>query len=265
MKVHKNIDVVQINIKEGVQEYFLPKNVDWINKTIEKIVAYGAGHDMEEFSPIDGITPILSRESFADVYFDLYTSDEREIVHNLNAQNILYTNNNPVEINNKLSLQLSRIFFAEASPVDGCILLYVFYDNKEIENYDHPQKNVTVEFEIAGGKEIPLSDIIDSYIHAQGSRLKGIIHWGLAEYGSGFFLTLRNRNYKTIVNKLPLNMCRPQMGIDYIYTGGEVEAESIQINPMYFDNEDVDFANSTIQNTWSPEINVQKHIITFLY
>lgn len=265
MKLYKNIDVVQINIKEGVQEYYLPKNVDWSNKVIEKIIAYGAGHDMEEFSPIDYVTPILSRESLSNVYFDLYADDERELVHNLNAQNILYTNNNPVEINSKLSLQLSRIFFAEASPVDGCILLYVFYDNKDVENYDHPQKSVTVEFEIGGGQEVVLSDIIDTYIHAQGNRLKGIAHWGGPEYGNGYFLTLRNRNYKTIVNKLPLNMCRPPMGSDYMYAGGDVVAESVQINPMYFDNEDVDFANSTIQNTWNKGIRLLKHQITFLY
>lgn len=261
MKLYKNIDVVQINIKEGVPEYYFPKNVDWADQVIEKIVVYGVGHDTEEYSPVDGVTPIISRELCSSVYLDLYADDETEIANNLNAQTILYTNNNPVEINSKLSLKLSRIFFAETSPIDACILLYVYYGNKEMEVCDVPQKNVTVQFELEPGETV-LSDVIDTYIYAQGARLKGVQCWGNLTVGMGKFLTLRNRNYKTIVNRLPLSLCRPPMGAEYMETGDPIKAELLQINPFYLDCEDIDFANSTIQNTFDRK---EKVTLTFLY
>lgn len=264
MKLYKNIDVVQINIKEGVREYYLPKNVDWADQVIEKIVVYATGHDMDEYSPVDGVTPIITRELCGDVYLNLYANDESEIVTNLNAQNILYTNNNPIEINSKLSLKLSRIFFAETSPADGCILLYVYYGSVELEDYDIPKHSVTVQFNLEPG-ETPLSDVIDTYIHAQSARLKGIEYWGILTQGAGQFLTLRNRDYKTIVNRLPVNFCRPPMGVEFMETGDPIKAELVQINPFYLDCEDIDFANSTIQNTYYSSLEPIKVILTFLY
>lgn len=248
MKVYKNVDVVQVNIKQGVREFVFPKNVDWSDQVIDKILVYGCGHDLEEFSPIDGVTPILDREGFANVYFDLYADDGSEIAYALNAQNIMFTNNNPLEINSKISLQRSRIFFAEASPKDGCILLYVFYGSKDVDS-DIPQKNVTVTFNVPNGSEILLSDVIDSYIHGQGAKLKGIYFWGILSASTGYFITLRNRNYKTILNRLALGFCRPPMGSDYMSQLELIKAEGVQINPMYLDNEDVDFSNSFIQNS----------------
>lgn len=263
MKLLKNIDIVQINIKAGIQEYYLPKNVDWADQVVERIAVFGSLHDTPQNSPIDGITPILEMETLQDVYFDLYAADDTEIMHNLNATNILYTNNNPVEINSKLSLQLSRIFFAEESPVDGCILLYVYYGSREVEDCDTPQRSVTVRFDIEGGKEIPLSDVIDTYIHAQGARLKGVQYWN--GDGGGLFLTLRNRNYKPIINRLPMNMLRPPMGVEYMPGYFNILAENVQSNPFYLDNEDVDFANSVIQNTNEPTTKPTNVILTFLY
>lgn len=264
MKIYKNVDVVQINIKSGVREYHIPTNVDWADQVIEKIVVYGCNHDMEEYSPLDGVTPIITRESLHDIYFDLYTSDETEIANSLNASTILYTNNNPIEINSKLSLKLSRIFFAKEYDIDGCILLYVYYGNKDVEDCDIPKNNVTVKFELEPG-EIPLSNIIDTYIHAQGAKLRGIEYFGKLTQGQGLFLTLRNRNFKTIVNRLPLNFCRPPMGVKYMDTGDPVVAETVQINPFYLDYEDIDFANSTIQNTFYNVVEPQEVTLTFLY
>lgn len=261
MKLYKNIDVVQINIKAGVQEYFLPKNVDWADQVIENIAVYGSLHDTPQVSPIDGVTPIIELDSLSEVYFDLYASDDTEITHNLNVTNILYTNNNPVEINSKLSLQLSRIFFAEESPVDGCILLYVYYGSKEVEDCDTPTRSVSTPFEIAAGKELLLSEMVDTYIHAQGAKLKGLQVW---DASAGCFITLRNRNYQTIANRLPLALLRPPMGDEYMIDYFDVPAENVQANPFYLDSEDIDFANSVIQNTWS-DGNPIKVNITFLY
>lgn len=265
MKLHKNIDIVQINVKAGVQEYYLPKNVDWADKVIDKIIVYGSSIDQDEISPVDGITPIVDRWILNSLYFDLYSSNESEIAHSINAQNFLYTNNNPIEINDVLSLKLSRIFFAKESPVDGCLLLYVVYGSKNVDDYQDPQRNVTVEFDLPSRTELSFADIIDTYIYAQGRTLKGVQFWGAITAGAGVFLTLRNSNYKTIVNRLPVNMCRPPMGDSYFDIGSDIAAERIQTNPMYFDDEDVDFANSTILNTWDETSKPIRVKLTFLY
>lgn len=265
MKLYKNIDIVQINVKAGVREYFFPKNVGWADQVIENIVVYGSNPEQDEFSPIDGVTPIVDRDVLNSLYFDLYSDTSEEIVHSLNAQNLLYTNNNPIEINSKLSLQLSRIFFAEEAPNDGCLLLYVMYGNKDVENYDEPQKNVTVEFELPSRSELSLADVIDTYIYAQGKLVKGIQFWGAITSGAGVFLTLRNSDYHTVVNRLPVNMCRPPMGEDYFDTGSDLPAERVQAHPIYLDNEDIDFANSTIQYTWNEDSSPIKVKLTFLY
>lgn len=263
MKLYKNIDVVQINIKAGVQEYYLPKNVDWANQVIDSIAVYCSLDETPQNSPIDGITPIIESELLSEVYFDLYAADDTEITHNLNAYNILYSNNNSIEINSKLSLQLSRIFFAEEAPNDGCILLYVYYGSKDVEDCDVPQRSVTSKFEIKGGQEIALSEVIDTYIHAQGAMLKGVQCWD--GYGGGLFLTLRNRNYKTIANRLPLALLRPPMGDEYMIDYFDVQAANVQANPFYLDYEDIDFANSVLQNTWESNVKPQKVTLTFLY
>lgn len=265
MKLNKNIDVVQINVKAGVREYYLPKNVDWADKVVERIVVYGATPELDEFSPVDGVTKILDCELLSNLYFDLYDSTAIEITQNLNAQNLFYTNNNPVEINSQLSLQLSRIFFAEESKDDGCLLLFIVYGSKDVENYDDPQRSVTVEFEVPANSEVSLADVIDTYIYAQGKTVKGIQFWGGITAGSGLFVTLRNSDYHTIVNRLALNMCRPPMSADYFDLGSDISAERVQANPMYFDNEDIDFANSTIQNTHEQGLKPSKVTLTFLY
>ena len=38
LQFYKNIDCVQINIKQGVREYFFPTNVDWADKKIDKMI-----------------------------------------------------------------------------------------------------------------------------------------------------------------------------------------------------------------------------------
>lgn len=266
MKVYKNIDVVQINVKAGVREYFLPKNVDWADKVIDKIVVYASSSDTWEASPVDRHNSIVSVDIAKDLFVDLYTESGAEITHAISAQNLLYTNNNVIEVNSKISLQLSRLFFAQASPENGCVLLYVFYKSVDVENFDIPKKSVTVHFELGARQEKVLSDVIDTYMHASGYKVKGIYYWG-SIMDSAVFMTLRDRNYNTICKHLPLTMCKPPMGEGYYGYGAETIAESLQINPLYLDNEDIDFANSTIVNTWYPGLEYGSRDIklTFLY
>lgn len=265
MKVYKNIDVVQINLKAGVREYFLPKNVDWAKKVIDKIVVYYAA-DAAEVSPVDRYSTIVGVDIAKDLYIDLYTEDGREITHAISAQNLFFTNNNIIEVNSKISLQLSRLFFAQASPENGCLLLYVFYKSINIESFELPRKSVTVHFELGAQQEIALSDVIDTYIHANGHKVKGIYYWG-SILDSAVFMTLRDHNYNTICKHLPLTMCRPPMGEDYYGSGAETIAETLQTNPLFLDNEDIDFANSTIINTWYKglEYGTRDVKLTFLY
>lgn len=270
MKLYKNIDVVQINLQDGVTEYFLPKNVDWANKVIEKIVVYAPGYQMLERSPITGVTPIADKEYIRNLYFDFYNENGETITYNLSLSSLIYTNNNVVEINSKISLQLSRIFAAGELSQDGggCLLLYVYYGSKEIEDIEVPKQNVTVDFEINEGTEIPLSEIIDTYIHAQGNKLKGICSWGRRGLKSGLFLTLRNRNFETIIKDFPLEMCQAPMGAIYSKDSDSFysKAERVQAHPFYLDNEDIDFANSTIKCTRRYGTEESYRVtITFLY
>lgn len=267
MKLYKNVDMVQINVKAGVQEYFLPKNVDWADKVIDKIVVYcPMTNRTNEYSPIDGVTKLISRNEMGDLYFNLYSNEDVEIAHNLSAEQILFTNNHPIEINSKLSLLLSRIFFAKENEVDGCLLLYVYYGSVDVEEDDIPRQSVTVQFSVPGKSEISLDDVIDTYIHGQGAKLRGIIKWGYFTDGMGCFLTLRDRGYNTILKSVPVNMMRPPMKMEYAQivpplVGYQI-AEKTQVSSLYLDYEDIDFANSNIQNTYAAT-NVLK--LTFLY
>lgn len=240
MKLYKNIDVVQINIKAGVSEYFLPKNVDWADNVIDKIVVYAPEQDSGELSPVDFTTPILDRMQYQNVYIDLYAADDTELAHSLSVQSIVYANNYPLEINSKLSLQLSRIFFSKAPENDGCILIYVFYGGKNVDE-NTPRNSVTVSVNAPLGKDVLFSDFIDSYIVAQGKKLRGITVWPSIE-NPDIFITLRDRNYKTVVKLIPASMCKPNLVFG-------ASAEDVQVNPMYFDFADIDFNNSFIRNT----------------
>lgn len=265
MKLYKNIDVVQINIKAGVSEYFLPKNVSWVGKRIKNLFVYAANYsedpDYTECSPVDGVTRLIDYNGIPEIFFDLYADDGSVITQNLCAQNFIYTNNNPLSIDHVLSLQLSRIFFANTPVVSGALLLYFSWDNKDVDA-NYPQKNVTVSFDVPNGKDTVLSDVIDTYIHAQKARVKGVLYWGTLMDGANNYITLRNTDYKTIINNLPLNMCRPQQNVSNDINISA--AENLQVNSIFLDSEDIDFANSYLRNT-NPTEGYSSIILTFLY
>ena len=73
LQIYKNIDIVQINVKRGVIEYFLPQNVDWADKVVEKIVLYASIlPEAKTLSPIDGMNPILSGLEAQNMFFDFF-------------------------------------------------------------------------------------------------------------------------------------------------------------------------------------------------
>lgn len=269
LQFYKNIDVVQINIKEGVAEYFLPANVDWADKKIDKMLVYGSNPETGEVSPIDGISYIMDREQVSSAYFDLYDENNVQIGYSVSAINLMHTCNHPFEINSKLGLQTSKIVFTEDPVGDCCMLLYVFWDTKTVDSDDVPCRSVTVNFTINDGEELQLSKVIDTYIHSQSKKLKGINVWGGYGAWNFMFITLRDYNYKTVVKMLPVGMCRPPMGVAPIVefaSNFAEKAQSIQVDSMYLDCADIDFDNSFVfYATDSNSGNEANITITFLY
>lgn len=268
LQKYKNIDLVQINIKKGVSEYFFPQNVDWVGRKIDKLIVYGNDFFSDRItSPIDGITPIISDDLLSTSYLDLYDSNGVQIGYNISAKNIIHTCNHPIELHSTLSLQLSKIVFPEPPGYDCCMLIYVFWGSSVEEMEELPNHSVTIEFPIGYGEEIKLDSVIDTYIHSQSKKIKGMYIWSVPN--RTLFFTLRDYNYRTIVKLLPGHMCRPPMGVsdDYESESAIIRSQSVQVNPMYFDCADVDFENSFVYHS-DHRVNPSRQnyiTITFLY
>lgn len=251
-KLLKNIDVVQINVQAGVDEYYLPKNVDWNGKRIDRLALVTAPEADTMFSPIDGTTPVLTMAQVPNLYFDLYTADDKDLAHELSAEQLMYNNNHPYYPDTVISLDLSRIYFTTAPEEDGCLLLYVFYDTVQALDYEPSSRNVTVTFPLAAGEAMTFTQIISRYIHADNHNVRGIIVWDAEENPA--YIMLRDFQLEHVMQSVYTGLFRPQMmGAD---------AEHIQIEPAYIDCMNVDFDYSTIRNATNAN-QVQK--ITFEY
>lgn len=253
MKLHNNIELVQINIKQGVDEYYLPKNVNWRERVIDRISLVLSPEGVTLLSPIDGQSVVLGVQDVRGMYIDLYAHDDTQIVRNLAYANLLYTNNHPLEIGEQLSLNLSRLFFTEVPETDGCILLYVEYGSKEVE--DEPAiKSVTVTIPLEANGRMSLQDIVDNYILMQPETLKGIYVWDATDHP--VYITLRDLDGLRALNDIYGGMCRPPI----IYTPGV--ATGTQLHELRLDNLRIDMLNSFVQNAQNTAVNVQ---ITFNY
>lgn len=235
-ELYRNIDLVQIPIQSGIDEYYFPKNVDWANKVIDKIVLCTPTNPC--VSPIDGTTPVLTRSQIADMYIDLYASDDSEITHNLSYEQLLYTNNHPVIIGKQLNLNLSRIYMPTAPSANSVLLMYVFYGTNKREDYEPSQKSVTLHFPMAAGERMTFQDIINTYVHADGKKIRGIQIWD-AENNPAY-LTLRDYELTYIIKDVHTAMFRPQMAAATV--------ESTQIDPIRLDSLDINFDYSFVQN-----------------
>lgn len=266
LQIYKNIDILQVNYKTGDTELFFPKNVSWADKVVNKIVLYAAPTFDVERSPIDE-NDVMPYEHLKNVFLNIYSANEEEIIASVNATNFIYTNNHLLEINEKISLKLSTIKFSKPAEFDGVLLFYLFWDTKEKECIDRPKKSVTSEFIVNPQSYLPLDRYIDTYIHSQGEKLKGFYAWvGDVETpgdGNSLYITLRDYNNKTIINSLPLRMCRAMILPKKNIYEDPIKAHQCQINPIYLDDENIDFANSFIFNA-DPSI-VGEVKITFLY
>lgn len=247
--LYRNIELVRIPVKAGVAEYYFPQNVSWADCKIDKIVA--CIPDTACVDPMDGSTPILTTGDALDLYFNIYSADQKELLHAVSAEQLWHRNNNPIALNSKLDLSLCNLYFTTDPAQDMTLLLYVYHDSKVCE-CEMPENSVTVEFPLEAGQEINFQRIIQDYIHALPAKVKGIQFWSAV--GSPAYFTLRDTALRYVLQNLHCELARP------IMNGGS--AEDTQAASMLFDNIDINFLYSHIRNCGSATA-VQK--ITILY
>ena len=258
MQLVNNIDIVQINIQQGVDEYYLPKNVNWRDSKIDRIALALASSDglaPQVLSPIDGQTPVLTLADVTDLYFDIYASDDSQIIRNLSYEQLLAVNNNPLEIGEVLSLNLSRLFFTTPPATDGCILLYVFYNSEYADEAPLAQQSIMVDVPLPANGRISLQDIVDNYIYMQPNKLKGVYLWDWQFTPA--YLTLRYADNIHTLNSIFSSLCRPPLIPNGIQNGWDVQADTLMFN-----NINIDMLNSYVQNAQNAAENVK---LTFLY
>ena len=248
--LYKNIELVRIPVKAGVREYYFPQNVSWAAETIERIVPVIPNKPCVD--PMDGSTPVMDRSLYKDLFFNIYSADQKELLHAVSAEQLFHLNNNPIALNSKLDLSLCNLYFTDDPTTDCTLLLYVYHGNREVETETAPERSITVEFELQAGEEINFQSIIQTYIHALPAKVKGVMFWNAITAPAYF--TLRDNGLKYMLQNIHSELARP------IMNGGA--AYDTQLAPMYFDNIDINFQYSHIRNCGSTAA-VQK--ITILY
>lgn len=250
-RIYKNIDLVRIPIRIGVTEYYLPQNVAWANRKIDTLTVC-APNMQNTIDPMDGVTPVLSRNGIGNMFFNLYTADEIQLTHDLSSEQLAHTNNYAIEINAKLNLSLCRLYFTEEPQDDGVLLLYVSYAGKEIEDYEAPKNSVTVRFDMQPNELLSFRDIMKTYICEIPATLRGVIAWsGVSDPA---YITLRDYALTYNIREAHTELMRPDMN-------GGTAADS-QLVPFYTDCINIDFDYSHIRNAQNAPAT---QVIEFLY
>ena len=235
--LYKNIALLQLNIREGIDEYYLAKNVDWQGRKIDKIVLF-APESSGMLSPIDGVTPVLTSGEISSLYFDLFNKDNHTLCNGMSWECLKHINNHPYYIGTELQFSLCRAYFTKSPTVNGCVLLYVFYDTTDQYDFEQPVRNLTIQFPLEAGEEISFTRLVNTYIHAPAYRVKGIAFWDAKTNPA--YVTLRDHANTYTIHDLASAMCRPAM------VG--TTAEDTQVQPLYLNDIDIDFDNSYIRN-----------------
>ena len=251
IELYKNIDLVQIKIAAGVDEFAFPKNVDWATKKIDKILLCAPKNAC--VSPIDGISNVLTLSDVSDLYFDLYDSADHEITYEAHYTNFLYTNNHPLRVDAVLNTQLSKLRFTTPPANDGVLLLYIYWGSeiKKDEDYEAPHRSKTIEVTLAAHEKKTFAELAN-FIHADGKAVRGIQFWG-AENAPAY-ITLRDYSLDHVFNNLHCVLAKPDMAGQY--------ADDSTLFPMRFSPVDIDMDYSFIRNA-TASANTQ--IITFEY
>lgn len=251
MYIARNIDVVQFDLVKGKTDYYFPKNVSWANRKVNKmIVDIGVGLT----SPINGDNLV---NSIPNMYLDLYDKDNKQIVNKASIEQILYLNDNPLYVNNYISLELSKLWIPSVTE-SGSILVYVFFDGEEKDCEELPaiNKSITVQCTLPSKGKISFQDLVDNYITLQPNKVKGIISSfesdNVDANAYGGFITLRDKTNKRVFNHISTELCR-----DNVYNLYYTQRNTFRFVPM-----DIDMLNSYITNRTAETITYN---ITFLY
>lgn len=242
--------MVRIAVKQGVSEYYLPQNVDWAGRKIERLAVVIPQTPCVD--PYDGTTPVMDTSLYKDLFFNIYSADQKELLYAVSAEQLMHTQNNPLYLNSALDLSLCRLYFTSVPTADCTLLLYVYYGSKTIDTTDMPERSITVDFELQAGEEINFQKIIATYVHALPAKVRGILVWSAVS--SPAYITLRDYKQTYVLNNLHSELARPNMN------GGT--AFDTQAAPMLLDNLDINFQYSHIRNCGSSAA-VQR--ITILY
>ena len=251
VELYRDIDLVQINTPAGTDEWQIPQNVAWADKVIDKIVLC-APTSTACVSPVDGTTHVWAASELPDLYFDVYDSNENEVMHNLHYSNLLFSNNGGLRFGRQLSTQLTRIFATSAPVSDGCLLLYVFYHTHTTDYHEPSRRNKCVTFDLAANEQTTFGDICRRFLHADGERVRGL--WFVDPVTQPVYVTLRDYNLTYQMRNVHSELMRGQMA--------GATADECQVQPFYLDCLDIDFEYSNITNATA---NAQTHNIIIEY
>lgn len=255
MKRYQNISLCQINVVAGKDEYYLPKNSNWENQVIEKIVVVQPSPGVLVKSPIDG-QELLSGNDIQNLFFNIYNQYGEQKFINLHAYHLLYINNNILEIKDKLSFDLSKINFSVPPETTGALMLYIFYNSTEAM-VDEPSEQVTVRFQVPALGKISFTDIIERYMYARDKNIRAITVWNGRNYANWHtgFITLRSSDGIMAYENISTALFRPCYNPSV--SGNPINSKKIPLDAI-----ELDFNNSFIQNS---NTEAEEYLITFDY
>lgn len=252
--LHKNIDLVQIALKTGVERYYFPQNVDWADKVIDRIAI--CIPDAACIDPMNGETQVASINGTGTPEFFVYISDaaSKEIFHEVSMENLFNRNNYILDVHKQLDLSLCYISFAQAPSADMTLLMYVYYGDKVADDFEYPKESITASFTMQPNEELTFQELINQYVHALPSKIKGIVAWDTENNPA--YLTMRDHDLTYVIRSLHTDMLRPDM-----YNGGTSAVET-QVHPLLLADIDIDFDYSRIRNAVNAQINP---VLTFYF
>lgn len=244
--LHRNIDLVQIKLKAGVERYYFPQNVDWANKVIDRI-AICLPNNQNNIDPMDGVGSVADFVAKPEFYLYMSDANEKEIFHEVFSDNFVNRNNYIIDIHKKLNLSLCYMNFTQAPAADQTLLMYVFYGDREVTEFEYPVNSITVDFEMQPNEELTFQELINQYVHALPAKIKGIVAWN--PEANPTYLTMRDHQLTYVIRDLHTEMLRPDM-----YQAG-TSATDTQVHPMWFDDIDIDFDYSRVRNAVAATIH----------
>ena len=247
---YTNCSLVRIPIKTGVSEYHLPQNVAWAGKKIEKLLIVAP--TVACIDPVDGVSPVLTVADINNLYVELYDGNDRELMHDVEAQQLSHLNNNPLRVDAKLNLALCRLYFTQAPAADATLLLYAFYDTNAEDYAELPLRTMSVTVPLDANQELSFRDIINFTIHDVPATLRGVIMWDATT--APVYVTLRDHDLTYQMTDIHSELMRPDLLAANAY---DTQAALFLTNFL-----DIDFDYSRIRNAKNAACT-QK--ITFLY